>query len=84
MIVSQSLYCSEFVHRARCFPVGSPRTARRIGRMRARAQRRKHMWARSRGRGRSDEDGRRWDAAPAGGITDHALNTVEWSRAHNT
>ena len=41
MIVSQSLYCSEFVHRARCFPVGSPRTARRIGRMRA--QRRKHM-----------------------------------------
>jgi hypothetical protein len=48
MIVSQSLYCSEFVHRARCFPVGSPRTARRIGRMRARAQRRKHIGSVSR------------------------------------
>lgn len=50
MIVSQSLYCSEFVHRARCFPVGSPRTARRIGRMRARARSAASTWARSRGR----------------------------------
>lgn len=48
MIVSQSLYCSEFVHRA---PrrLASDRAADRKD-ARARAQRRKHMWARSRGR----------------------------------